>query len=290
MFKGSLTALITPFRDDTIDQDTFEKFVNWQISEGVHGIVPSGTTGESVTFTKDEFRTVVELCVRVSNKRVPVIVGSGTNCTRKTIELSQTAEKLGADALLVVSPYYNKPSQEGLYAHFKAVHDATNIPIILYDIPPRSVVEIDLDTLVQLAELPRIAGVKDATNKLGKPLQLRNKAGDDFCLLSGDDATTLAYLAQGGDGCISVIANIAPRLCAEMHTAWMNGDVKKAQSINKKLQPLSEAAFCQPSPAPVKYGAELLGFGSRETRLPITVATESTRQRIKGQLEALELL
>jgi 4-hydroxy-tetrahydrodipicolinate synthase len=290
MFKGNLTALITPFKNNTVDEDTFARFVDWQISQGVHGLVPCGTTGESVTLSTDEFKRVIEICVKTANKRVPVVAGSGTNCTEKTISFSRIAKEAGADALLIVAPYYNNPTQDGLYAHYKAIHDATDLPILLYDIPGRSVVEIAVPTIAKLSVLPRIVGVKDATSRLHKPLQIKKHCGADFCQLSGDDATCFAHLAQGGVGCISVTSNIAPKLSAEMQNAWMKGDVKTAQRINESLQPLREALFCESSPAPAKFAAELLGFGSCEPRLPLVAASASARERVKECMSALNLL
>ncbi len=290
MFKGNFTALVTPFKDGALDVASFTSFVDWQIQQGVHGLVPCGTTGEAITLSDAEYEQVIRIAVERAAKAVPVIAGSGTNSTEKTIYFSKLAEKAGADALLVVTPYYNKPSQDGLFAHFKAVHDATTLPIVLYDIPGRSIVEIALDTYARLSQLPRIIGVKDATNSLAKPLQIAAVCGAEFCQLSGEDATSFAHLAQGGQGCISVTSNVAPKLCAELQNAWMKGEVEKAQQINLKLQPLREAMFCETNPAPAKYGTELLGFGSCEPRLPLVAASAKAKAQVEKSLRDLELL
>ncbi len=225
MFKGSLVALITPFRNGAVDEKAFQSFVDWQIGEGTHGVVPCGTTGESPTLSHAEHKRVVELCVEVAKGRVPVIAGTGSNSTEEAIDLTRHAKKAGADAALVVTPYYNKPTQEGLYQHYKAINDAVDLPIIIYNIPPRCVIDMSVATMARLAKLPNIVGVKDATNDLARPLRTRAAIGADFAMLSGEDVTALALLAQGGDGCISVTANVAPRACAEMHEAWRKGDV-----------------------------------------------------------------
>jgi 4-hydroxy-tetrahydrodipicolinate synthase len=286
---GCLTALITPFRDGKVDEKAFCDFVEWQINQGVHGLVPCGTTGESATLSEREYGHVIKMCVEVADGRVPVIAGSGSNSTDKTIHYSKIAQDAGADALLVVTPYYNKPSQEGLLAHFTAVHDATRIPIVLYDIPPRSIVPIEVSTMQALAQLPRIIGVKDATSDLAKPLRISKACGADFWQLSGDDATSLAFNIQGGRGCISVTSNIAPRLCAEMQNAFFEGRIKEAMRINESLQPLRDAVFCQSSPGPLKFGAELLGICSRDTRLPIVPASPEAQRQMKAAMEDLAL-
>ena len=247
MFKGSLVALITPFRDGKVDADGFQSFVEWQIAEGTHGLVPVGTTGESPTLSHEEHRRVVELCVEAARGRVPVIAGTGSNSTAEAIELTAHAKAAGADAALVVTPYYNKPTQEGLYQHYKAIHDAVDLPVIIYNIPGRCVVDMTVETMARLAELPRIVGVKDATNDLARPLRTRTEIGPDFCQLSGEDATVTGFLAQGGHGCISVTGNVAPRLCATMHEAWQAGDLARMGEIRDRLMPLHQALFCETS-------------------------------------------
>jgi len=290
MFSGNYTALMTPFADGELDEKAFAQLIEWQIGEGVHGLVPCGTTGESATLSEEEYQRVIAICARVANKRVPVVAGSGTNCTQKTIKLSRLAKEAGANGLLVVTPYYNKPTQDGLYAHYKAVHDNTDLPIILYDIPGRSVVELEVQTIAKLSSLPRIVGIKDATAALHKPLQIKRHCGAKFSQLSGDDATSLAHLVQGGQGWISVISNVAPRLCSAMYNAWTKGDIEAAQRINFSLQPLRETLFCETSPAPIKYAAELMGYGSSEVRLTLVQASPGARERIKRDMKALELI
>lgn len=277
MFKGSITALITPFRNNEVDWAAFEKIVEWQIDSGTHGLVPCGTTGESPTLSHEEHRAIVERCIKIVAGRIPVIAGTGSNSTREAIDLTKHAQKAGADAALVVTPYYNKPSQDGLYAHYKALHDATDIPIIIYNIPGRSVIDMSIDTMCRLAELPRIVGVKDATADLARPLNLRNRLGDSFCQLSGEDATATGFLAQGGHGCISVASNVAPALCAQMQDAWASGDLATMASRRDRLGPLHKALFCETSPAPVKYGMSVLGFGTEDVRLPLVPASANAR-------------
>ncbi|WP_354076604.1 4-hydroxy-tetrahydrodipicolinate synthase [Constrictibacter sp. MBR-5] len=284
MLKGSLVALITPFKDGRVDEKAFQDFVEWQIAEGTHGLVPCGTTGESPTLTHDEHNRVVELCVEVARGRVPVVAGAGSNSTQEAISLAKHAKAAGADATLVVTPYYNKPSQEGMYRHYKAIHDAVDIPMIIYNIPGRSIVDMTVETMARLAELPNVVGVKDATNDLARPTRTKIACGPDFVQLSGEDGTSLGYLAQGGIGCISVTANVAPKLCSMMHEAWMQNAVQTAQSINEKLMPLHEAMFCEPSPAPAKYGASLLGKASPEVRLPLVSATPAAQDRIRNAM------
>jgi 4-hydroxy-tetrahydrodipicolinate synthase len=278
MFKGSIPALITPFTEEgAVDADGFQKFVEWQVAEGSHGLVPVGTTGESPTLSHDEHKLVVELCVEAAASRVPVIAGAGSNNTAEAIELIQYAHKVGADAALVVTPYYNKPSQVGLYQHFKAIHDSTDLPIIIYNIPGRSVVDMSVDTMADLFELPNIVGVKDATGDLDRAASQRAAMGPDFVQLSGEDATALAFNAMGGVGCISVSANVAPKLCAQFQEAMLAGDYKKALELQDKLLPLHRAMFMEPSPAPAKYGCSLLGLCTDTVRLPMMPATETAR-------------
>ncbi len=284
MFTGSITALITPFSGDGIDWASFEKLVEWQIGSGTNGLVPCGTTGESPTLSHEEHNQIVERCIAVAQGRVPVIAGTGSNSTREAIALTQHAQKAGADGALVVTPYYNKPSQDGLYAHYKALHDATDIPIIIYNIPGRSVIDMSIDTMCRLAELPRIVGVKDATADLARPLNLKNRLGDSFCQLSGEDATATGFLAQGGHGCISVTSNIAPKLCADMHQAWRDGNIAEMARIRDLLAPLHKALFCETSPAPVKYGASRLGIGNDEVRLPLVPASKAAREAVDAAM------
>jgi 4-hydroxy-tetrahydrodipicolinate synthase len=290
MFKGSLVALITPFRDGGVDENAFQEHVAWQVGQGTHGLVPCGTTGESPTVGDDEHKRVIALCVEAAKGKAPVIAGSGTNSTEHTIELTRQAKAAGADAALIVCPYYNKPTQEGLFQHFKAVHDAVDLPIIIYNIPGRSVVDMSNGTMARLAKLPNIVGVKDATNDLARPLRMRDEIGAGFCLLSGEDATAVAYLAQGGDGCISVTANVAPRLCSEMHEAWQRGDVKTVREINERLIPLHDALFAETSPAPVKYAASLLGRCTAEVRQPLWAILPETQQRVQQAMRGAGLL
>lgn len=290
MFKGSITALITPFTNGTVDDDAFQSFVEWQIAEGVHGIVPCGTTGESPTLTHDEHMKVTEMCIEASAGRVPVIAGAGSNSTDEAIGLAQHAKQAGADAVLVVTPYYNKPTQEGLYQHFKAVHDASDIPVIIYNIPGRSIVDMSVETMARLAELPNIVGVKDSTADLTRPIQTRLAIGSEFSQLSGEDGTAVPFLAAGGHGCISVTSNIAPNLCAQMHEAWQNRDIETAMAIQDRLMPLHKAMFCESSPGPVKYAAKLLGKCSNEVRLPLCEIADSSKKAVEDALHSIGLL
>jgi 4-hydroxy-tetrahydrodipicolinate synthase len=285
MFHGSITALITPFRHGEIDWKAFEEIVENQIESGTHGLVPCGTTGESPTLSHDEHRKVVERCIQITAGRIPVIAGTGSNSTKEAIDLTLHAQKAGANGALVVTPYYNKPSQEGLYQHYKAIHSATDIPIIIYNIPGRSVIDMSIDTMCRLAELPRIVGVKDATGDLGRPLNLRARLGDDFRQFSGNDDTATAFLAQGGHGCISVTSNIAPAECAAMQNAWTKGDLKTMVALRDRLAPLHKALFCETSPAPVKYGMARLGFCTEEVRLPLVPASAAARQAMDEAME-----
>ncbi len=284
MFKGSITALVTPFRDGAVDEDAFKKLVEWQIAEGIDGLVPCGTTGESPTLSHAEHKRVVELCIAASGKRVPVIAGTGSNSTAEAIELTRHAKVAGADAALLVMPYYNRPTPEGQYQHYKAVHDAVEIPIIIYNIPGRSAVDMSVDTMARLAKLPRIIGVKDATADLARPMLTRMACGADFCQVSGEDATTLPFLAQGGHGCISVTANVAPRLTAELQIAWRKADIKAAQAINERLMPMHKALFCESSPGPVKYALSRLGLCQPDLRLPLAPIAEASRQAVDAAL------
>jgi 4-hydroxy-tetrahydrodipicolinate synthase len=291
MFKGSLVALITPMGEDgALDEEAFSRFVDWQITEGTDGIVPVGTTGESPTLSHDEHKRVVEIAVEVSAGRVPVIAGAGSNSTAEAIELTRHAKQAGADAALIVTPYYNKPTQEGMFLHFSAIADAVDLPIIIYNIPPRSVVDMSVETMGRLAKHRNIVGVKDATANLTRPLHTKRACGTEFCQLSGEDHTALAFLASGGVGCISVTGNVAPRLCADMHRAWQGGEIDRAMRIQDRLVPLHDALFAESSPGPVKYAASLLGHGSAFCRLPLAPIAETTRERVRGAMQQVGLL
>jgi 4-hydroxy-tetrahydrodipicolinate synthase len=291
MFKGSLVALITPMREDgSVDEKAYAEFVDWQIKEGTNGIIPVGTTGESPTLSHDEHRRVVEIAVEVAKGRIPVIAGAGSNSTEEAIGLTRHAKEAGADAALIVTPYYNKPTQEGLFLHYTAIADAVDLPIIIYNIPPRSVVDMSVETMARLAKHPNIVGVKDATANLQRPLHTRRACGDDFCQLSGEDHTALSYNAAGGHGCISVTANVAPRLCSEMQTAWAEGRVKDAMDLQNRLLPLHDALFSETSPGPVKYAASLLGKTSERCRLPLAPIMGPTRDRVKAAMAEVGLL
>lgn len=284
MFKGSITALVTPFKDGEIDWKAFDNLVEWQIEQGTHGLVPCGTTGESPTLSYDEDMAVVERCVQIANRRVPVIAGTGSNATREAITLTQHAKAVGADGALIVTPYYNKPTQDGLYAHYKAIHDAVSIPIILYNIPGRCVIDLSVETMAKLAKLPNIVGVKDACGDLSRALETRIAIGPEFCQLSGDDITAAAFLAQGGVGCISVVSNVAPAECAQMQNAWAAGDIKTFERLRDLLLPLAKHLFCESNPAPVKYAASVLGLCSDEVRLPLVSASAKARALIDSAL------
>jgi 4-hydroxy-tetrahydrodipicolinate synthase len=291
MFKGSLVALITPMRaDGSMDTKAFQDLVEWQIAEGTQGLIPVGTTGESPTLSHDEHKRMVELCVEAARGRVPVIAGTGSNSTAEAVELTRHAKQAGADAALVVTPYYNKPTQEGLYLHFMAIADAVELPIVIYNIPPRSVIDMSVETMARLAKHPNIVGVKDATANLTRPLHTRRACGPEFCQLSGEDHTALAFLASGGQGCISVTANVAPRLCREMHDAWAGGRLAEAIAIQDRLTPLHDAMFCETSPGPVKYAASLLGKGTDRCRLPLAPVAEASRTRIRAAMVESGLL
>ena len=290
MFQGSFTALITPFRDGEVDEDAFQAFVEWQISEGSNGLVPCGTTGESPTLDHAEHMRLNALCVEAAAGRAPVIAGAGSNATDEAIELTRHAKESGADAVLQVSPYYNRPTQEGLYQHFKAINDAVEIPIIIYNIPSRSAVDVSMDTMARLAELPNIVGVKDATANLARVSTTRLMLGSDFCQLSGEDATALALIAHGGHGCISVTANVAPRACAEFQRACLTGDFAAARVYQDRLMPLHTALFLETSPAPVKYAASLLDKCGPAVRLPLVEIGDRTKDRVRTAMQAAGLL
>jgi len=290
MFKGSITALVTPFSNGRLDEKAFAALVEWQIEQGTDGLVPCGTTGESPTLTHDEHDRVVELCVKVAKGRVPVIAGTGSNSTAEAVRLTAHAKEAGADAALLVSPYYNKPTQEGLFRHYETVAKAVNIPIIVYNIPGRSVVDISVETMKRLAEIPNIVGVKDATADLARPLRTRIACGPDFIQLSGEDATVTAFLAQGGVGCISVTSNIAPALCARLHAAWAKGDLETCFAIRDKLAPLHDALFCENNPTGPKYALSLLGKCSPELRMPLVELSEPSKRRVEAAMKGLGLI
>lgn len=291
--KGSMPALITPMRDGKVDEAAFRKLVAWQIAEGSHGLVPCGTTGESPTLSHAEHRRVIELCIAEAAGRVPVIAGAGSNATAEAISLTQFAKDAGADAVLSVTGYYNKPSQEGIYRHFMAIADAVDIPIILYNIPGRAIIDIAVETMARLSAHPNIIGVKDATTNLMRPSRERVEIGktrQDWLMLSGEDGTALGYMAHGGHGCISVTANVAPRLCARFQDACLGGDYAAALALQDRLMPLHDAIFCEPSPAPVKYAASLLGLCSTEVRLPLAEASPPARERVRNAMAGAGLL
>ncbi len=290
MFKGSIPAVITPFAEETVDYVSLNKVLNYLIDNGSHGLVPCGTTGESPTLSHDEHKKIIEETIKIADKRIPIIAGTGSNNTLEALEFTDHAQISGADAALIVTPYYNKPTQSGLYEHFKTIAERTNIPIIIYNIPGRSIVDMTIETMIELSKVKNIIGVKDATNDLFRPLLTRKKMQNEFCYLSGEDGTALAYLAQGGHGCISVTANVAPKLCSEMQRAWQEGDIAKAQEINLKLSLLHNALFIESSPGPVKYAASLLGLCKDNTRLPLSEIKNDTKKIIESCLKELELL
>ena len=290
MIKGSLTALVTPFKDGKLDLDALKHLVEWQIESGSDGLVPVGTTGESPTLSHDEHDMVVDVVVKAAAGRVPVVAGAGSNNTDESIRLAQHAENVGADAVLVVTPYYNKPTQAGLYAHFKAIHDACNLPIIIYNIPPRSVVDMTPETMGDLAKLPRIVGVKDATADVARVSMQRMTCGPDFIQLSGEDATAHGFNAQGGVGCISVTCNVAPALCSELQDACAAGDYAKALEIQDRLMPLHKAVFTEPGLVGAKYGLSLLGKCEDDVRLPHVQLTDGTKAMIKDAMVHAGLL
>jgi 4-hydroxy-tetrahydrodipicolinate synthase len=281
MFRGSFTALVTPFKNGGLDERAFRELVDWQIAEGTDGLVPVGTTGESPTLTHEEHHHVVEWCVQQAKGRVPVIAGAGSNSTAEAVSLAKHAEKAGADAVLVVTPYYNKPTQEGLYRHFKAVNDAIGIPIFIYNIPSRSVVDMAVETMARLSQLPNIKGVKDATANVARVSQQRAACGPNFVQLSGEDATALGFNAHGGVGCISVTSNVAPRLCAEFQDACLAGDYKTALKLQDRLMPLHVNLFIETNPAPAKYALSLLGKMSDAVRLPLAPLSDGAKRVVR---------
>jgi 4-hydroxy-tetrahydrodipicolinate synthase len=283
-FRGSFTALVTPFKNGSVDENAFRGLVDWQIAEGTSGLVPVGTTGESPTLSHDEHKRVVEWCVDQAKGRAPVVAGAGSNSTREAIELAQHAEEAGANAVLVVTPYYNKPTQEGLYQHFKAINDAIGIPIIIYNIPARSVIDMTVDTMKRLFDLKNIAGVKDATANVVRVSQQRAAMGPEFNQLSGEDATALGFMAHGGHGCISVTSNVAPRLCAEFQDACLKGDYRAALTLQDKLMPLHTTLFIETNPAPAKYALSVLGKCADTVRLPMVPIAETTRTAVRDAM------
>ncbi len=290
MFFGSITALITPMRPDgALDEPALRGLVDWQIAQGTSALVPTGTTGESATLTHAEHCRVIELVVRAADGRVRILAGTGSNSTAEAIETTRHAREVGADAALVVTPYYNKPTQEGLYRHFMAIADQVELPIVIYNIPARCVVDMSVATMARLARHPNIIGVKDATANLMRPVQIRAETGRDFVQLSGEDGTALAFLASGGVGCISVTANVAPRLCADMHAAWRAGDLAAAMAIQDRLLPLHEALFVESNPAPTKFAASLLGLSEETCRLPMVPLVEASRALVRRAVQGLEL-
>lgn len=285
-FIGSYVALVTPFKNGKVDTDAFQKLVEWHIASGTHGLVPCGTTGETPTLSESEHKSLIAACIEAAAGRVPVIAGAGSNATDKSVELGRFAEKSGADGILVVTPYYNKPTQEGMYQHYKAVNDKQGLPVILYNVPGRTGVEISVETVVRLAALKRVAGIKDASVDLSRPLQIRRALGDGFIQLSGEDATVAAYLAQGGHGCISVTANVAPALCAALHNAWQKKDWKVFEKTRDQLLPLHKTLFAETSPAPAKYCLSRMGKIGGDLRLPMIPVGKGTQKLLDEAMKA----
>ena len=294
MFKGSNVALITPFKNNELDVEAYIKLIHFHLKNGTNGLVPAGTTGESPTLSHKEHEQVIELCVKEAKGKIPVIAGTGSNSTEEAISLSKHAENAGADGVLVVTPYYNKPTQEGLYQHFKAINDNSSLPIIIYNIPPRSVVDMNVDTMARLFELKNIIGVKDATGDLNRVDQQKKKMGPDFIQLSGEDGTALEFNLRGGVGCISVTANVAPKLCSEFQEASISKNnsnlLAKAKQINEKLMPLHKSLFIESSPSPVKFAASLLKLCSEDVRLPLVKVTDETKKTVKSAMTYANLI
>lgn len=290
MFQGSYTALVTPFKGDTIDEDSFSRFVEWQLEQGTEGLIPCGSTGELAALSTEEHERLIAITVEVAKGKVPVIPGCGTNTTDKTIELTKVAKAQGADAALIVVPFYNKPSQEGLYQHFKAIHDAVDIPIILYNVPGRTITDMSVETVARLAELKNIVGIKDATGDLTRPVKTKPLVPENFAQLSGEDPTTIPFMLAGGHGAISVTSNVAPKLCREAQDAWRNEDIKELMRLNEMLLPLHEAMFCETNPCPVKYGVQLLGFGKATPRLPLTEISDESKAKVWDAMNKLGLV
>ena len=293
MFKGSNVALITPFKNNELDIDNYIKLIHFHIKNGTNGLVPAGTTGESPTLSHKEHQKVIELCIKESNGKIPVIAGTGSNSTKEAISLTKHAEKVGANGALVVTPYYNKPTQEGLYQHYKAINDNCDIPIIIYNIPSRSVIDMTVDTMARLFELKNIVGVKDATGDLNRVNEQKDKMGKEFIQLTGEDGNVLEFNKRGGTGCISVTANIAPKLCSDFQKYSLsnnNNEVKEAERINDLLQPVHKALFIESNPSPVKYAAKLLNLSNDDVRLPLVKVTSSTKESIKKALSSANLI
>ena len=293
MFKGSNVALVTPFKENKLDEENYIKIINFHIENGTNGLVPAGTTGESPTLSHSEHEKVIELCIKEANGKVPVIAGTGSNSTEEAIELTKHAEKAGADGALIVTPYYNKPTQEGLYHHYKAINDNTSLPIIIYNIPSRCVIDMSVDTMAKLFELKNIAGVKDATGDLNRLDETLKKLGPDFIQLTGEDGLAYEFNKRGGVGIISVTANIAPKLCAEFQKyskSKSNDEIKKAQQIDNILQPLHKSLFIESNPAPVKYAAKLLNLCDDDVRLPLVKVKTSTQEEVKKALKIAKLI
>ena len=290
MFFGSIPAVITPFKNHEVDYESLSVILNHLIQNGSNGLVPCGTTGESPTLSHEEHKKIIEETIRISDKRIPIIAGTGSNNTAEAIDFTKHAESNGADAALVVTPNYNKPTQQGLFAHFEKIAKSVKIPIIIYNIPGRSVVDMSIETMIKLSKIDNIVGVKDATNDLFRPLLTIANMKSDFCFLSGEDGTALAFLAQGGHGCVSVTANIAPKLCSELQKAWREKDIQKAQEFNLKLAKLHNSLFVESSPGPVKYAASLIGLCNSETRLPLVEITEKTKNEVFNCLKDLSLI
>ena len=293
MFKGSNVALITPFKNNKLDVDNYIELIHFHIKNGTNGLVPAGTTGESPTLTHEEHEKVIELCIKEAKGKIPVIAGTGSNSTAEAISLTKHAEKVGADAALIVTPYYNKPTQEGLYQHYKAINDNCGIPIIIYNIPSRSVIDMTVETMTRLFELKNIIGVKDATGNLDRVNQQKEKMGNDFIQLTGEDGNVLEFNKRGGVGCISVTANIAPKLCSDFQKfsfSKNNNELKEAERINELLQPVHKSLFIESNPSPVKYAAKLLNLCSDDVRLPLVKVTDSTKEAIKEALQSAKLI
>ncbi len=294
MFKGSIVALITPFKDDKLDEENYINLIHHHLKSGTHGLVPGGTTGESPTLTHDEHRKIINISVKECKSKIPVIAGTGSNSTREAVELSKFAEKAGSDGLLIVTPYYNKPTQEGLYQHYKKINDSVGIPIIIYNIPSRSVIDMTVETMSRLFELKNIAGVKDATGDLNRAEQQRKAMGKDFIMLTGEDGNAIDFNKRGGQGCISVTANVAAKLCSEMQNASLSREDKnlqaRAKEINNILEPLNKSLFIESNPSPVKYAASLLNLSPSDLRLPLVNITESTKKIVKDALHQAKLI
>jgi 4-hydroxy-tetrahydrodipicolinate synthase len=290
MFKGSIVALITPFKNDKLDEDNYSKILHHHLKNGTNGVVPAGTTGESPTLSHIEHKKVIEIAIKECKGKIPIIAGTGSNSTSEAIELSKHAENAGADGLLIVTPYYNKPTQEGLYQHYKSINDSVGIPIIIYNIPSRSVIDMTVDTMARLYELKNIQGVKDATGNLNRVTLQLNKMGKEFIQLTGEDDNALEFNKRGGVGCISVTANVATKLCADFQKASLSNDNETALSINKLLSPMHKALFIESNPSPVKYAASLLKLSPADVRLPLVQVTEKTKEEIKKALKFANLI